>query len=82
MANFFLECVAEVTGRPLLALTCADIGTTPEDVEDQLNLWFPMGESWGAIMLLDEADIYLEQRARGLDSLQHNGLVSSQSLLL
>ena len=61
-----------------MALTCAEIGIEPEEVEENLNLWLPMGEAWGAIMLLDEADLYLEQRVRGLDSLRHNGMVSSK----
>ncbi|KAL3426801.1 ATPase [Phlyctema vagabunda] len=70
------ECVAEITGRPLLSITCADIGTEPAQVDRNLERYFSLGESWGAVMLLDEADIYLEQRERGLAELQHNSLVS------
>lgn len=69
-------------GRPLLAMTCADIGTEPVEVDRNLAKYFALGESWGAVMLLDEADIYLEQREKGLAELQHNSLVSSTCPLL
>jgi hypothetical protein len=73
-----LECAAEITGRPLLAITCADIGTDPEEADESLQRFFRLGESWGAIMLLDEADIYLEQRLKGVGDHEHNSLVSSK----
>ncbi|MCJ1308965.1 hypothetical protein MMC25_002620 [Agyrium rufum] len=68
------ECVAEYTHRPLLALTPGDIGTDPVAVEKKLAEYFRLGELWGAIVLLDEADVYLE--ARNLSDLQRNSLVS------
>ena len=68
------ECVAEYTQRPLLALTPGDIGTEPTVVETTLQTYFKLGEMWGAIFLLDEADVYLE--ARSLKDLVRNSLVS------
>lgn len=69
-----VECVAEYTQRPLLAITPGDIGTSPWDVERELNKFFRLGEQWGTILLLDEADVYLESRNnRGL---VRNSLVS------
>jgi len=32
--TFTAECVAEFTSRPLLSLTCGDIGTSERDVEE------------------------------------------------
>lgn len=66
--------MAEYTDRPLLALTPGDIGTEPETVESTLNKYFKLGEAWGAILLLDEADVYLE--ARSVKDLKRNSLVS------
>jgi hypothetical protein len=68
------ECVAELTQRPLLSITCGDMGTTPEEVEENLDEFLQLGELWGAVLLLDEADIYLEQRDS--ENLPRNALVS------
>lgn len=72
--TFTAECVAEFTSRPLLSLTCGDIGTDEVAVEDSLSKWFKLAEIWGAVMLIDEADIYLERRS--VNELTRNGLVS------
>lgn len=68
------ECVAKYTRRPLLRLTVADIGTNERDMEDVLGEWFRRGTDWGAIILIDEADVFLEKRQ--VKDLQRNSLVS------
>ncbi|MCJ1247879.1 hypothetical protein MMC30_005094 [Trapelia coarctata] len=68
------ECVAELTKRPLLSLTCGDLGIQPLDVETALMKWLKLATSWEAILLLDEADVYLEARIN--QDLQRNSLVS------
>ncbi|KAL1851352.1 hypothetical protein Daus18300_012598 [Diaporthe australafricana] len=68
------ECIAEYTGRPLLSLICGDIGISEQDVDRNLQKWFTIGEKWGAVVLVDEADVYLESRQPG--DVQRNGLVS------
>ncbi|OCL15369.1 P-loop containing nucleoside triphosphate hydrolase protein [Glonium stellatum] len=68
------ECVAEFTGRPLLTITACDVGITASDVEDNLREFFELSERWRAILLLDEADIYLERRGR--NDLERNSVVS------
>ncbi|MCJ1308633.1 hypothetical protein MMC25_002286 [Agyrium rufum] len=73
--TFTAESIAEYTGRPLLALTCADIGIDETKMESQLGEWFALAETWGAVMLVDEADVYLEKRETG--DLQRNSLVSA-----
>ncbi|KAL3481764.1 hypothetical protein BJX99DRAFT_253289 [Aspergillus californicus] len=73
--TYTAECIAEYTGRPLLSLTCADIGTDEKEMESLLATWFSLSETWGAIMLIDEADVYFERRAVG--QLQRNSLVSA-----
>lgn len=72
--TFTAECVAEFTSRPLLSLTCGDIGTDEVTVEASLSKWFKLAEIWGAVMLIDEADVYLERRE--VNELTRNGLVS------
>ncbi|KAL2075373.1 hypothetical protein VTL71DRAFT_316 [Oculimacula yallundae] len=68
------ECVSEVTKRPLYRVTCGDIGTSPEHVEQYLMTVFQLGKLWGCVVLLDEADTFLEQRDKS--DPQRNALVS------
>ena len=70
------ECIAEYTGRALLSLTCGDIGTDEVKMEEQLSKWFRLAEKWGAVMLIDEADVYLEKRQ--MTDLKRNSLVSGK----
>ncbi|KAL7798744.1 AAA family ATPase [Trichoderma afarasin] len=68
------ESVAEIAKRPLYPVTCGDIGTKPEEVENYLEYALHLGKTWGCVVLLDEADVFLEQR--GLEDLHRNALVS------
>lgn len=68
------ESVAEIGQKPLYRVTCGDIGTEPEQVEKYLESVFMLGRRWGCVVLLDEADVFLEKRS--LDNLQRNALVS------
>ncbi|KAI2618628.1 hypothetical protein GGS26DRAFT_602779 [Hypomontagnella submonticulosa] len=72
--TFTAECIAEFTGRPLLALTCGDIGTEEVEMEKQLGKWLKLAHKWGAVMLIDEADVFLEKRLEA--DLKRNSLVS------
>lgn len=77
-ADLRLECIAEYTKRPLMTLTCSDIGTKPYDVEVNLEKNFKKATKWGAILLIDEADIYLERRHQ--TDLTRNSLVAGKHL--
>ncbi|CAK7226967.1 hypothetical protein SEUCBS140593_006420 [Sporothrix eucalyptigena] len=70
------ECIAELAQRPLLALTSGDISTdlNADAVERNLEMYLRLGERYGALVLLDEADVFLE--ARKATDLRRNGLVS------
>jgi hypothetical protein len=68
------ESVAEIAEMPLYPITCGDIGTEPDKVEDYLRLAFKLGKRWNCVLLLDEADVFLEERS--LTDLQRNSLVS------
>lgn len=68
------ESVAEIAEKPLYLATCGDIGTEPGEVEIYLESVLTLGKIWGCVVLLDEADVFLEQRS--LDDLRRNALVS------
>ncbi|KAF2178654.1 P-loop containing nucleoside triphosphate hydrolase protein [Zopfia rhizophila CBS 207.26] len=68
------ESVAEIAEMPLYPITCGDIGTEPDKVEQYLQLVFELGKRWNCVLLLDEADVFLEERT--LTDLQRNSLVS------
>ena len=54
---------------------CAgDLGTNAELLERNLVETTSLAHKWGAIVLIDEADVYLE--GRSLKDVQRNGLVS------
>ncbi|KAK4195110.1 putative ATPase family AAA domain-containing protein 3B [Triangularia verruculosa] len=70
------ECSALLTRRPLLSLTSGDISPSfsPPEVETSLQYYLTLGERFGALVLIDEADVYLERRQT--KDLRRNGLVS------
>ncbi|KAI0886608.1 uncharacterized protein GGS22DRAFT_199011 [Annulohypoxylon maeteangense] len=68
------ESVAEYTKRPLLSITAADLGHEPIELEKNLLRFFKDANNWDAIVLLDEADIYLERRST--NDLRRNSIVS------
>lgn len=68
------ESVAELTRKPLYRVTCGDIGTNAEEVEKYLESVLLIGTIWGCVVLLDEADVFLEERRE--TDLQRNALVS------
>ncbi|OTB17221.1 hypothetical protein K445DRAFT_315859 [Daldinia sp. EC12] len=68
------ECVAELTCRPLLSLTSGDLNIDSYNVERSLEYFLKLGERYGAVVLIDEADVYLE--ARHVLDISRNKLVS------
>ena len=68
------ESVAEKMQVPLYAMAAGDLGMRPKDVELELQSILDMCARWNAILLLDEADVFLE--ARSLHEIERNKLVS------
>ncbi|KAL9632751.1 MAG: hypothetical protein Q9164_005124 [Protoblastenia rupestris] len=68
------ECVADMYERPLYSVTSGDIGTDPETIERKLLAIFEYAVRWNALLLLDEADVFLAER--NLENLSRNALVS------
>ncbi|KAK2055667.1 P-loop containing nucleoside triphosphate hydrolase protein [Colletotrichum caudatum] len=68
------ETIAAYSGRPLYSITCGDIGTHAEAVEQNLQYHTRLAEKWGCVLLLDEADVFLMRRS--WDDMYRNALVS------
>ncbi|OAP62732.1 hypothetical protein AYL99_01959 [Fonsecaea erecta] len=54
------ETIAEATGKPLLVVTVAEIGLEASKAEKSLEQIFYLAGAWEAILLIDEADVFLE----------------------
>lgn len=61
------EVYAEVMKRPLYSVQTAQLGLNAGAVEDSLRLVFARAARWGAILLLDEADVYVRERQNDLE---------------
>lgn len=75
-AKIGAECIAAFTQRPLMILTSSDIGTQPSEVETNLTEHFKRAKSWGAVLLIDEADVFMERRTTA--DLLRNSLVAGK----
>jgi hypothetical protein len=68
------ESIAEYLKCPLYAVSAGELGTNSKSLEQDLNRIMDITHSWGAILLLDEADVFLE--ARQPHDIHRNSLVS------
>lgn len=68
------ESVAENMRVPLYMMSAGDLGLDPAGIEESLNTILDMVAKWDAVLLLDEADVFLE--ARSTSDLERNKLVS------
>ncbi|KAK4446732.1 hypothetical protein QBC34DRAFT_411241 [Podospora aff. communis PSN243] len=68
------ESVAEEARKPLYRITCGDIGTAPNVVESNLVRLLHLCKRWDCVVLLDEAEVFLQERS--LTDLNRNALVS------
>ncbi|GJE90661.1 AAA family ATPase [Phanerochaete sordida] len=68
------EAVAEITHKPLYAVSAGELGTFPGSTDDALRRILRLGERWNAVVLLDEADVFLQERDK--KDVSRNALVS------
>lgn len=61
------EVYSEHTSRPLYVLEMGELGTSLSSVEENLQRIFTRAARWNAILLFDEADIFLSKRGEDLD---------------
>lgn len=67
------EVYAEAVGKPLYRVHSGQLGISAETVEANLSIVLRRAARWGAIMLIDEADVYIRRRD---NDLQHNAIVA------
>jgi SpoVK/Ycf46/Vps4 family AAA+-type ATPase len=71
------EAVADKTRRPLYYLQAEDLGTDASKLGPKIKKVFEMATEWDAVILLDEADVFMAERDPG--DIARNELVSSKS---
>ncbi|KAL7757054.1 hypothetical protein ACKLNR_014047 [Fusarium oxysporum f. sp. zingiberi] len=72
--TYTAESVAEQSRVPLYCMSAGDLGTVPKEVELALDRALTLCGLWNAILLLDEADVFLG--ARTDNNLARNELVA------
>lgn len=65
------EAMAEVLHKPLFVLSAGEMGTTPKELEETLESALHLCSRWDCLCLVDEADIFLEERS-GADILRNS----------
>jgi SpoVK/Ycf46/Vps4 family AAA+-type ATPase len=56
------EAVAELLHKPLYSVSVGELGTSTDMLEKRLRSILDVAVIWDAVLLLDEADIFLEER--------------------
>lgn len=59
-----------------MILTLSDVGNTPQVVDENLTKMFRRAASWDAVLLIDEADVFMERRSSS--DLERNSLVAGK----
>jgi len=68
------EATSEHVRKPLYVVGAGDLGVTATEVDQALERTFDIATSWKAIILIDEADVFMEQRS--LHDLIRNAMVA------
>ncbi|KAI1264054.1 P-loop containing nucleoside triphosphate hydrolase protein [Xylariaceae sp. FL1019] len=68
------EAVAEMTQRPLYVVSAGELGTEITSADRNLSMALETARRWGSVLLIDEADVFLQTRDVG--HLVRNALVS------
>jgi SpoVK/Ycf46/Vps4 family AAA+-type ATPase len=67
------EVYAELIERPLLAVHSGQLGTSASSIEKTLKNVFSQAKRWNAVLLLDEADVFVSKRG---GNVEHNAIVA------
>lgn len=68
------EAIAETLERPIYMVGAGELGTEPGQVETKLAEILDIAVAWNAVLLIDECDIFLEQRTN--EDVKRNSLVA------
>ncbi|KAJ7615508.1 hypothetical protein FB45DRAFT_244515 [Roridomyces roridus] len=72
--TFSAEATSEHVRRPLYVIGGGDLGTRAGDLDSALERVFDVATAWKAIVLIDEADVFLERRS--MHDLERNAMVA------
>ena len=67
------ESVSELMKRPLYSITSGELGTNVDMLEKKLVQILEIAEKWNAVVLIDEADVFMEKRTT--EDIQRNAMV-------
>lgn len=59
------EAIAELLHRPLYSVSVGELGVSTDALESNLRQILDVAQIWNAVILIDEADIFLEKRTSG-----------------
>lgn len=62
------EVYAELIERPLLAVHSGQLGTSASSIEKSLKGVFDQAKRWNAVLLLDEADVFVSKREHNVEA--------------
>ncbi|KZT08231.1 P-loop containing nucleoside triphosphate hydrolase protein [Laetiporus sulphureus 93-53] len=68
------EAITEYLRKPLYIVGAGELGTVPQVLESKLSNVLKLSAAWDAVVLIDEADVFLEQRS--LHNLERNAMVA------
>lgn len=60
------QVYSEVLSRPLYSIQASQLGIKPAELETELTKAFTRAKRWNAILLVDEADVYVAKRGTDL----------------
>ncbi len=68
------EATSEYLHRPLYVVGSGDLGITAKELDEALSKALELATRWNAVLLIDEADVFMEQRT--MSDLQRNAMVA------
>lgn len=66
------EVFSETIKKPLYVVQCSQLGLSVNEIEGNLKEILSHAAKWGAILLIDEADVYIRERG---DDINQNAIV-------
>jgi SpoVK/Ycf46/Vps4 family AAA+-type ATPase len=72
------ESIADLLRLPLYSVDASQLGDTTEEIERKLRSVFRLVASWEAVLLLDEADVFMGKRVNDLQAIKSNQRVAGK----
>ncbi|KIJ54637.1 hypothetical protein M422DRAFT_24545 [Sphaerobolus stellatus SS14] len=72
--TFTAEATSEHVKKPLYVVGSSDLGTRADDLDYNLQQVFELAGAWNAIVLIDEADVFLGER--NMQDIERNAMVA------